>query len=184
MRLLLLLLLYFSPIYSQEKLVTPYKLEMGLSGSIANFAFPNIDLDFIIQLYQNNRSSLALKLTTFTLIRGNHFFPPNFVNFGELFEMQYRFHARNGFYLSLETGLGPMVEIFTKPIFSLSQGFHHTSIPYGVFSFAIRLGGYAEQYRNLTSSLLLGYRMQFPFNLGATHIFLIGFSISFDVKKI
>ncbi|MGL5955209.1 MAG: hypothetical protein ACRC0X_01175 [Brevinema sp.] len=184
MKLFVLFLLCFSPLYTQEKTISPYKFEIGLSGYIANFAFPNIDLDLFIQFYQNSISSLAVKLSTFVLIRGNHFVSPNLVSFGELFELQYRLRTSNGFYMALETGLGPMIETFTKPVFSLSKGFHNVSIPHGVFSFALRLGGYAQKYHNLTSSVVLAYRMQFPFNLRVTHIVLIGVSISFDILNI
>jgi len=165
---------------------SPYTIEMGISGYLADFAFPNIDLDFMFQLYQQGSSSIALKITPFLLINGNHYVSPNFLSPGILVEMQYRVRTKRGFYFAIETGLGAMGEFFTKPVFTAEHGYRNKAIPYGVYSLAIRIGGYdpKPKLRNLTGSFILGYRMQFPFNTSITHILQIGFGLSFDMRRV
>lgn len=185
---LLFLITQVSNIYTQEisseniNKISPVKVELGLTGSLTDLAFPTISLDLAIQFYKKGISSLAFRISPFVFIKGNHFVAPNFLLVGGLFELQYRIHASNGVFFAIETGFGPGSEIFIHNVYSVDKGFHKAHIDYGLFSVAIKLGGYKAFKENqyVTTSFMIGYRLQFPFNLKFTHIFLTGISISFD----
>lgn len=189
MKFIVLLLLVTSIAHTQEENTNrSIPLEFGITGLIVDLSFPAFDFDLIVPFYRKGINSVAFKTSIFTYIRGNAYYKPIFVDFGVIWELQYKLLANNGFVFSLETGLGVIGEFLTTELFSLEKGFHKdTGKAYGIFSAGLRIGyNFSKKFDypwQLT--ILLGYRMQFPFNLSFNDLQLLGISLSytFDTGK-
>ncbi|MGL5721408.1 MAG: hypothetical protein ACRCY4_03285, partial [Brevinema sp.] len=154
----------------------------------ANIFSPAFDVELGYEFWKKGGSSLGFLNSFFVYIPVS----PSFTQLSSFLmaylpQLQY-LYRKNGFHMTLETGLGVAADFLTVDTFTVEKGFHRKGVgtTYGLFSAGMRYGyefGY-KYNKPFVLSFSLGYRLQFPFNLTVNHIILVGvgFGYSFGIK--